>query len=379
MQVNKSRLLQVVLAVVKAIVCVACVGVTVWGAHTMLIINPAAGQANATDTSDYLVMDRYDKYIINSFSEALEGVMSISRVYWLSDSDLVAPEPDPACYGETSNPKDLEPVIAKAQNLLDGQELVFSTDVELAPDSVIRYYYDPSILAITWQVVIDNSIYSMSEVKISDGSQLRRFLSDGRYAAGTRYLCTEMADTVNAVVAVNGDYYDVRHIGPTVYNRQLMRMEGYRMDSCMIDGDGDLNFVRAGEIVTRSEMEQYVQREDIRFSLAFGPVIVDNGELVDFKSPYCVGEVHQPNDRAALCQKDKLHYLVVIANGPYPYEKHLLSQFAKRVQEMGVQKAYNIDGGRSGVLVINNKKVNEVHERELSDIIYFATAISSED
>ena len=45
---------------------------------------------------------------------------------------------------------------------------------------------------------------------------------------------------------------------------------------------------------------------------------------------------------------------------------------------MGAVQAYNLDGGRSGTIVLDGERLNEVDERKLSDIIYFATAIGSE-
>ena len=44
-------------------------------------------------------------------------------------------------------------------------------------------------------------VLTFAEVKIADGSQFRRFLADGRYGADTQYKTTEMAQTVNAVLA----------------------------------------------------------------------------------------------------------------------------------------------------------------------------------
>lgn len=367
-----------VLIALKVLACVFCVGLTLMGLRMILTMNNPDKNANAVVTSNYVVMDRYEKYITNSFSDTLEGILSIKKVYWLSDSDIVAPQPNPAGFGETSDPKTMQPVLDQAKELLEGQELVFSTDVELCPGSVIRYYYDPTILVITWQIVRDDCVYTISEVKVADDSQFRRFLADGEYGSGSKSLTTEMADTVNAVVASNGDYYNIRHIGTIVYNSQLMRMEGHRMDTCFVDGNGDLNFVQAGEITSKAEMEKYLEEKQVRFSLAFGPILVNDGQAVKFKSPYCVGEVDIPNARAALCQKGSLHYLLVLANGPAPYENvPVLTKFAQRLEELGVDKAYNLDGGRSAIMVMNNEQVNYVYERKVSDIIYFATAYSN--
>ena len=83
-------------------------------------------------------------------------------------------------------------------------------------NSTVKYYLDDTLLVITWQFVMDDSVYSLSEVKIADPSQFRRFLSDGKYGSGSKYLTSEMAASVNAVVAANGDYYAMRQMGTII-------------------------------------------------------------------------------------------------------------------------------------------------------------------
>ena len=81
------------------------------------------------------LMDKYNMFIANTTSEALDGIVTIEKVYFLSDEDLVAPMPDPEKYGQTQNPGDMTAVIEKAARLLDGQELIFSPDITLAEGS----------------------------------------------------------------------------------------------------------------------------------------------------------------------------------------------------------------------------------------------------
>jgi len=375
MKVILRKLMQVLSSKRSLLVCVACGVLTVvflWAFATFH--SPKTG--SMTEHPDYMVMDRFDQYITNSFSDSLEGVLSIEKAYWLSDSDKIAPKPDPACYGETDDPCQLQAVLDCAAALLDGQETVFKTDVTLCPGSKIRYYYDPTILVITWQEVRGGCVYTVSEVKIAHASQFRRFLSGGEYGSGVKYLSSEMADTVNAVVAANGDYYAMRHIGTVVYNGQLKRMEGQQLDSCYIDDQGELLFLKANTITDCGEMQQYIQDNRIRFSISFGPILVENGQALPIDRKYPVGEVTKFNERAALCQKGQLHYLLVMENPQPPYRNNqTLWQFADQLDLMGVDRAYNLDGGRSGTIVFGGERVNYVEERKLSDIIYFATAI----
>ena len=321
-------------------------------------------------------MDRYNIYTTNVISDALEGVLSIPKVYWLSDSDLVAPEPRQSCYGETDDPATLQWLLEDAKVLLDGQESLFRTDVEILPGSKVSYYLDETILVITWKQVIDHSVYTFSEVKIAHPTQFRRFLAGGEFSSGAQYMVSEMAESVNAVVAANGDFYSFRNLGIIVHDSQLMRMEGEKMDVCMIDGNGDLQFVYAGEMTDQAEVEAYIQEHGVRFSLAFGPIMIDEGVIQDVERPYPVGSGYKHNARAALGQLGRLHYLLAAVSAEPPYTQgHTLSVFSENLLELGCETAYNLDGGQSATIVMNDEVKNYVYERRISDIIYFATAL----
>ena len=325
---------------------------------------------------NYGIQDRFDQFVTNTVSDALDGVLAIDKVYWLSDSDLVAPKPNPDCYGSSADPAVIQQVIDGAAALLDGQELLYNAQTPLYADTEVNYYYDPTILALTWKQMIDNTIYCISEIKIADASQFRRFMSDGQYMSGAKYLTSEMAASVNAVVATNGDYYTKRFYGMVINNGQLLRAEGTRVDACAVDAKGDLHFVEVNEIVDPAEMQKFIDDNDIRFSLAFGPILIEDGKIPQLKLDYPEGETRAPNARLALCQMDSLHYLLVIASIEPPYEKGVvLKKFAEDLATLGCDKAYNMDGGRSATMIMNNQLQNFIYERLISDIIYFATAI----
>jgi exopolysaccharide biosynthesis protein len=297
-------------------------------------------------------------------------------VYWLSDSDLVAPEPDQNCYGEATEPAGLSWLLEDAAALLDGQDTLFNPDVQILPGSKVSYYLDETILAVTWKQVMDNSVYTISEIKIAHPSQFRRFLAGGEYSSGAQYMVSEMAASVNAVVAANGDFYGFRNQGIVVYDSQLMRMEGEKLDVCLLDRNGDLRFLYAGQMTEQAEVEAYLEENGVRFSLAFGPILIDNGVIQNVERPYPIGSGFKKNARAALCQLDSLHYLLVAVSAEPPYaEGHELSVFSENLLEMGCTMAYNLDGGQSATIVMNDEVKNYVYERRISDIIYFATAL----
>lgn len=335
---------------------------------------PSKGSAEAADRT---IMDSYDMYMTNQVSNALDGVLAIEKVYWLNDHDLIAPEPNPNGYGKTTDPTSLQWLLDEASALLGIDEFVFSTDIKTIPGSEINYYLDETIFAITWRESIHNSAYTFAEVKIAHPSQFRRFLADGEFGSDKLYVTTEMAQSVNAVLATSGDYYRFRHNGAVVYEGQLRRFEGEKVDTCFINDDGDLLFAYRGDLTSEAQAKKFVEENNVRFSMAFGPILVDEGEVKVPKS-YLLGEINDQYSRAGLAQMDELHYLVVSAGGEGGNEnRHTVMQFAENIRSFGAKKAYALDGGQTTVVAMDGKLINNVDfgfQRQISDIIYFATA-----
>lgn len=344
-----------------------------WG---LLHVGVPGGSSQA-EASSLAMMDRYDMYMTNVISNALDGVLDIEKVYWLNDDDMIAPEPNQDKFGKTSDPAAMGAFLEEAKELLGGQQTLFTTETELFEGSEVTYYLDETIMCITWKQVMHNSIYTISEVKIAHPSQLRRFVADGVYGSDKQYRTTEMAATVNAVTASSGDFYKFRPYGISVYNREVYRYDS-RVDTCFITDSGEMLFVRAGELSGKNAIDAYVEDNNVRFSLAFGPVLVDNYEVVPTYS-YPVGEIENRYPRAAICGMGDLHYLLVTCN----QEENLknvasIELFAKSLQSLGCEKAYALDGGQTAVIVTNDELINRPsygYQRTLSDIVYFATAV----
>jgi len=310
--------------------------------------------------------------------EAEIQVEPVRKVYWIEEDAMVAPEPNQTLFGSTTDPAEMQKVLSDAKWLLDGQETYFDPNGTRYDAGTVRYYLDDSIFAVTWQEVHDGSVYTFSEVKVSHPSQFRRYLADGEYGSDKQYLTTEMAATVNAVVASAGDFYRFRDFGAVVYRGEAKRVEGTYAETCYIDREGNMHFTYPEEVLTVQEVQAFVDEHDIQFSLAFGPILVDNYELVEH-TWYGVGEINEGYARAALCQMGELHYIVVTANTTGPWQEiPTVKQFAKNVAATGCIHAYCLDGGQTATIVMNDELMNRPvygQQRKISDIIYFATAI----
>ena len=353
-------------------------------------------QAVQQKTADMAIREQVDAYVRERMESAKSALLSqerpeevpketippVRKVYWIDEDAQVAPEPDQSRFGQTDDPASLQDILDQATYLLDGQELYFHTDVELFQNTPVRYYLDDSMFAITWKEVHEGSVYTFSEIKVSHPSQFRRHLAGGEFGSEMQYLTTEMAASVNAVVASSGDFYRFRDFGICVYEGKVRRVEGTYAETCYIDGNGDMHFTYGGDILDTPTAQAYVDENDIRFSLCFGPVLVDEYQVVNH-TWYGVGEINEGYARAALCQMGPLHYIVVTANTEGPYQDiPTVATFTKYVSATGCRMAYCLDGGQTAAIVMNDELINRPvygQQRKISDIIYFATAIPEGD
>ena len=359
------------LAIISMVLTCALLGMVVLGKSD-------PGKTEQKSSVDLALMDRYDMVMTNVVSDALDGVLSIEKVYWLNDDELIAPEPNQANFGETSDPSTLGWLLEEASDILDGQELLFHTKIWLPWGEKVMYYLDETIFAITWKQIINEMVYTISEIKIADPSQFRRFLAGGEYGSDKQFTTTEMAATVNAVVASSGDFYKFRQLGTIVYDGVVRRINSEQVDTCFINDKGQLLFTYAGEITDLETAQKFVDDNNIRFSLAFGPILIDNYEKNRIWS-YKLGEIKEDFPRAALCEKDDLHYILVTVNEQGSLEETpTITEFRDVVYTFNVRNAYALDGGQTAVIAMNDKLINRVHfgyQRKISDIIYFATAM----
>ena len=366
--------LKVVFGIIAVVLCLGC---TVFALLSVALGGNIVSQG-ATG-GNMAVLDRYDMAITNQLSASMDGILSIDKIYWLRDEDVVAPEPNQTLFGETKNPADIAKVIEAAQELLDGQEVLFSPDRNFIPDALIRYYLDETILVLVWQEEYRGSIYTISEIKLAHASQFRRFFAGNEFGHNKQYLSTEMSAEVNAVMASSGDFYMYRSCGLVVYNGKVERVDKtWGVETCLIDSKGDLSFVHRGDLTDPVEAQKYMDDHNIRFSISFGPILVENGvkKVPDW---YMLGEIYDPYPRAALCQEGELHYYVITSNSKWPYSAfHDIYTFNDYVYATGCDMAYTLDGGQTATIVMNDQHINPVQygsQRRISDIFYFATAI----
>ena len=325
-------------------------------------------------------LDERAEQLKDSASAGLEYIPVIMKI---DENATAGPVPDPACFGTTSDPGEVSQLLetAKAQNLIGGQTLCWNSSISFIPGTQIRYYLDDSILMIEWQEKEAGMVGTFAEVFIADGSQLRRKIAGDSFGDMNFKTTSAFGAETNSVLAVGGDFYNhARNCGVVVYNRKIYRYDLTTCDNCFITADGDMLFSYRDQWHSQSEADAFVSENDIVFSLCFGPVLIDNGKDVT-PQYYPHGQIDDTYARAALGMLGEHHYLTMNLNcgeGEY-YNYATLRQAADAMVKRNCIKAYTLDGGQTATTAVKGELINPVQfgwEKEISDVIYFATAVT---
>lgn len=359
-------------------------------------IHPAsAKKVNVVLGAKTDLVSKIDNVSNNAKSDAFLGLSAIKKIYKIAENAVAAPTPDPYGFNKVSvsDASKVMSVIQSARDrglLEEDENTVFNPDADFYYDSDIGYYLDDTILVICWKEVIDGNTCTFSEVKVADASQFRRKFVNDTFSADAQDYATNIAKSVNAVVAMNADYYAFRNFGIVVYQRNLFRfnedtyLDSYKnyncVDTAFVDENGDFKFFHRGEESTPNAMEKYIKDNNILFSIAFGPVLVENGEL-QYCDWYPAGEVNTGYSRAGIGQISSLHYLYMSLNhSPEKAARWTVNQFAQHFYDKGVVNAYCLDGGQTSEVVFMDEPFNYIDfnaERTVTDIIYFGTALDT--
>lgn len=297
---------------------------------------------------------------------------------------LLVPSATPLALGEEAQPyPTYVPVVLEASEG-EVEPIPYDGKVPYAPNPEgylpdAAGYLDSTIsVRVEYTRAYDTTI-QLTWVQIADASQLRAKLANP-YPSKKWVRPDVIAKRVSAVLAINDDWFMNRNVGYIVRNGEVLRNkpnEGY--DVLIIDSQGDLN------IITEPTEEKIDAFEgEVVHALSFGPgLVVDGVKMEDFTSNR--GDVlheiaaKKVAQRIALCQVDHLSYLIVATEGPENKGSVglTIAQFAQLCSDLGVQQAFNLDGGSSSSVVLNGKKINSLSTgkiRSIGGMLYFVTA-----
>ena len=222
--------------------------------------------------------------------------------------------------------------------------------------------------------------FFVADIVVSDPAQLQNAFAGEKYSASSAEATSEIAMRHDAVLAINGDYYNFKdNYGMIIRNGVLYRDKVATRDQLLIYADGRMEGVLAKERGER--MGESRIADGVVQSFEFGPLLVRDGEKVELPANrkyiiYTGDTVREP--RTAIGQVDETHYVIIVADGRrdgWSDKGMTLQEMQQVFLDYGCRVAYNLDGGGSSTLILNGERINKSsgsRERNVSDIIYFA-------
>lgn len=233
-----------------------------------------------------------------------------------------------------------------------------STTASNVSTSDTSYSDDNISITLTEKTVRNTQVY-IADITVSSAEYLKTALAQNTYGTNVTAKTSVTAANNNAILAVNGDYYGANSTGYVIRNGVVYR-DTVREDS----SNGDLAIYKDGsfKIIYEDEISaDQLVKDGVVNLLAFGPSLVENGEIVvDTNSE--VGQSMSSNPRTAIGIIDENHYIIVVSDGRTSESQGLsLYELAEVMKSYGVKTAYNLDGGGSSTLYFNGQVDNVAH------------------
>ncbi|MEA4965548.1 MAG: phosphodiester glycosidase family protein [Oscillospiraceae bacterium] len=227
-------------------------------------------------------------------------------------------------------------------------------------------------ITITTYREYDTNIY-VADITLESADSLQTAFAQSTYGKNITETASSIASDVGAILAINGDYYGVRS-GYVIRNGVLYRNSSSddEQQDLVIWADGSCSTILEGDVTAEELLAQGAQQV-----LSFGPALLTDGE-VSVGTSTEVDKSMTSNPRTAIGVIDSLHYVMVVSDGRTSESEGLsLYQLAEFMQTLGVQTAYNLDGGGSSTMVFCGTVLNDpttdgrtIKERSVSDIVY---------
>lgn len=220
--------------------------------------------------------------------------------------------------------------------------------------------------------------YFVAHVYTTSPEQLRTAFAGEKYSKDLAEAPKDIAVRHDAVLAINGDYYNYKdNSGLIIRNGEMYRELGTSRHQLLVYQDGTMKGLMP-ENYEKGKGQSYLDQGIVQ-CFTFGPLLVDEYQALKLPEKYYIAtydDIREP--RTAIGQVDENHYVIVVADGRrkgWSDEGMTLPELQQIFVEQGARIAYNLDGGGSTTLVIEGERVNKgstSRERDVSDIVYFA-------
>lgn len=248
-------------------------------------------------------------------------------------------------------------------------------EVTVDADNGHWLYRSPSLYVDVNRVFDEeNTItYFVAEIRLKEGETERGGLSIPGKPNAKNVALFEIAQSYQAVIAVNGDYLKDHAEDPkgVIIRDGIVCVDDNEEDTLAFMPDGTMQAFEKGEITADELVAAGVQN-----SFSFGPTLIMNSVIQQDKIDH--HRLRSKKPRTAVGMIEPYHYLLVVVDGrDSDYSKGMtLQELANLFASYDCTVAYNFDGGASATMCFMGENISQYEgsftgQRNVADALMF--------
>lgn len=196
--------------------------------------------------------------------------------------------------------------------------------------------------------------YVVADIYVADITCLQTVFAQDMYGVGFQEEIGEVSERVNALCIINGDSYgnDMHEENGTIIrNGIIYRANETNVETCVLNWDGTMDIYPAGYLDT----DMLIARGAYQ-SWIFGPSLLEEDGTA--KQHFVISSyIRQAHPRTAIGYYEPGHYCFLTVDGrQWDFARGMfLNEMGEVFEELGCTKAYNLDGGKPSLMMLQGQ------------------------
>lgn len=342
----------------------------------------------------------------SSSSNAENEHSLIQRPISSEESQLVNQSSEEKSSEENSSEEKSSEISSSEENSAEASSSEASSSEEnnsfFTNDVVFRereHYSSPNIYIdiTTHRDPEDTTTYYVADIRLKHLKYFKTALAKDTFGENVVERTSDICKRNKGILAINGDYYGAQEAGYVLRNAKILRstVSKSNVGQNPRKNPEDLAVYRDGTFEVFNEHDytlEQIKEKGAWQVFSFGPGLIKNGEIaVGENDEVATALSGGRNQRTAIGIIEPLHYVFVCNDGRSTTDKGFsLYQLASILKDLHCTCAYNLDGGGSSTMYLDNGTGNAdklghlvnkpsqdwqtssgtLGQREISDIVY---------
>lgn len=231
--------------------------------------------------------------------------------------------------------------------------------------STAESYQSGSVNIAMQRHTVQGISFYVADIYIKDIECFKTALANDQFGRGYSEMPEVIDKRLGSILTINGDYYGMSEEGVVLRNGVLYRDCDFPMtDVGVLYWDGSMETYPSMPFDSAAELAKGAYQV-----WCFGPRLLDEtgARMENFNSA-----VEKSNPRTAIGYFEPGHYCFVVVDGRSDESAGMtMAQLSALMENLGCVRAYNLDGGRTSMMVWNDEVINAAYRdgRECSDVV----------